>query len=83
MQNPIAAIMGSSGIILSAAYSIWLYNRISFGSYSEYLHYPGDITRREFMLLLPLVICTVLVGVFPNVILENIHLSVSNLIFYG
>lgn len=31
-RNPLVAIIGSTGIILSAAYSIWLYNRISFGT---------------------------------------------------
>lgn len=82
-RNPIAAILGSSGIILSAAYSIWLYNRISFGSYSEYLNYPpqGDLTRREFMLLLPLLIITILLGIFPNIVLDTIHSSVSTLIY--
>jgi NADH-ubiquinone oxidoreductase chain 4 len=31
-RNPVLTILGSTGIVLSAAYSIWLYNRISFGA---------------------------------------------------
>ena len=80
-KSPLVAVLGSTGIVLSAAYSIWLYNRISFGSYSKYLGYTTDLTRREFMLLLPLLVLTVLLGIFPNVVLENIHMSVSTLIY--
>lgn len=80
-QNPIMAVLGSTSIVLSAGYSIWLYNRISFGGYSPYLKYTIDLTRREYMVLLPLLVLTVFFGVFPNVILENLHASVSTLIY--
>lgn len=80
-KNPIIAVLGSTGIVLSAAYSIWLYNRISFGSFSKYLGYTTDINRREFMLLLPLLIMTILLGIFPNVVLDTLHVSVSTLIY--
>lgn len=80
-QNLLVGILGSTGIVLSAAYSIWLFNRISFGSFSKYLGYTTDLTRREFMLLLPLLICTVLLGIFPNIVLDTIHMSVSTLIY--
>lgn len=79
--NPIITILGSTGIVLSAAYSIWLYNRISFGSFSKYLGYTTDLSRREFMILLPLLILTVLLGIFPNVVLDTLHVSVSTLIY--
>jgi NADH-ubiquinone oxidoreductase chain 4 len=80
-KSPIVAILGSTGIVLSAAYSIWLYNRIAFGSWSKYLNYTTDLTRREFMILLPLLIGTVLFGIFPNVVLDTIHVSVSTLLY--
>ncbi|RYE15044.1 MAG: NADH-quinone oxidoreductase subunit M [Rickettsiales bacterium] len=80
-QNALAAFLGSTGIVLSAGYSIWLYNRISFGSWSKYLSYTTDLTRREFMLLLTLLIPTVLFGIFPNVILDTLHVSVSTLLY--
>jgi NADH-ubiquinone oxidoreductase chain 4 len=50
-RNPVLTIFGALGIILSAGYGIWLYNRVCFGSFSQYLNSTGDITRREFMLL--------------------------------
>jgi len=80
-HNPVTAILGSTGIVLSAAYSIWLYNRITFGSYSKYLSYTTDVNRREFMLLLPLLIMTILLGIFPNVALDTLHVSVSSLLY--
>ena len=81
MKSPIIGLLASSGIVLSAAYSIWLYNRISFGAWSKYLNYTSDLTRREFILMIPLIIGTIFLGFFPNVVLDTIHVSVSNLIY--
>lgn len=80
-RNPLIAVLGASGIVLSACYSIFLYNRISYGSYSPYLNPIKDVNRREFFLLLSLLIPTIILGVFPNVILDSLHLSVSTLLF--
>jgi NADH-ubiquinone oxidoreductase chain 4 len=80
-QNPIVGLLASSGIVLSAGYSIWLYNRISFGAWSKYVRYTVDLNRREFIILLPLFIGTVLLGVFPNIVLDTIHVSVSTLLY--
>ena len=80
-RNSIMAVLGASGIVFSAAYSIWFYNRISYGQFSPYLEPTKDITRREFLLLLPLLIATVVFGVFPNIILDTIHFSVSTLLY--
>nr|YP_010041383.1 NADH dehydrogenase subunit 4 [Pisolithus microcarpus]QPA36161.1 NADH dehydrogenase subunit 4 [Pisolithus microcarpus] len=80
--NPIISALGASGIVLSACYSIFLYNRISYGKYSPHMNkLILDISRREFILLMTLLIPTILLGIFPNVILESIHLSVSSLLF--
>ncbi|KAH0440088.1 hypothetical protein IEQ34_023214 [Dendrobium chrysotoxum] len=70
-RNPLFAVLGSTGIVLSAAYSIWLYNRIAFGAWSKYL--TTDLSRREFMLLLPLLIVAVIFGIFPNIVLDTVH----------
>lgn len=80
-RNPVFAVLGSSGIVLSAAYSIWLYNRIAFGVWSKYLNYTTDLTRREFMLLLPLLFVAVVFGIFPNIILDSVHASTSGLLY--
>ena len=80
-MNPIVAILGATGIILSAAYSIWLYNRITFGQYSQYLNFTKDVNRREFHLILPLLSLTILVGIMPNTIIDNIDVSVTTLLY--
>jgi NADH-ubiquinone oxidoreductase chain 4 len=80
-QNPVVALLGSTGIVLSAAYSIWLYNRIAFGSWSKYMNYTTDLSRREYMILLPLLVSTLVFGVFPNIVLDTLHISVSQLLY--
>ena len=80
-RNPIIAVLGASGIVLSACYSIWLYNRIAFGQFSPYLRVITDINRREYMVLLPLLILSVFFGIFPNVILNDVHASTTTLLF--
>ena len=80
-KNPFIAVLGASGIVLSACYSIFLYNRISYGSYSPHLPLLKDISRREFYLLLSLLIPTFLLGIFPNVILDTLHVSVTSLLY--
>lgn len=81
--NPIISVLGATGIVLSACYSIFLYNRISYGTYSPNMNnvIVLDITRREFVILISLLIPTILLGIFPNVILDSIHVSVSTILY--
>ena len=80
-RSSIVAILGATGIVLSACYSIYLYNRISYGSYSPYLSPLKDINRREFILLLTLLLPTIIFGIFPNIILDSLHASLSTLLY--
>ena len=80
-RSPITAIFGASGIVLSACYSIFMYNRISYGTLSPNLKPTKDIDRLEFMVLLSLLVPTVLLGIFPNVILDSLHVGVTTLLY--
>ena len=82
-SNPLIATLGATGIVLSACYSIFLYNRISYGIYSPNMKSVllKDISRREFMILISLLIPTILLGIFPNVILDSIHVSITTLLY--
>ena len=62
---PLLGLFASSSIILSAAYTIYMYNRISLGgSYSKFfLENFSDITKREFFLLFTLIFFTVLFAI--------------------
>ena len=87
IRSPVVGLLMSTGIVFSAGYSIWLFNRICFGAYSPYLipikdrNNTNDISRREFMVLLSLLIPTFIFGIWPNIILNDLHYSVSTLIY--
>jgi len=80
-QNPIIASLAATSILLSACYSIFLFNRLSYGNLSPYLPPLKDINRREFILLISLLLPTVIFGIFPNIILSSLHMSVSSLLY--
>jgi NADH-ubiquinone oxidoreductase chain 4 len=80
-RSPLISALGATGIVLSAIYSIYLYNRISYGIYSPHLKPIKDISRREFNLLITLLLPTMLLGIFPNVILDGLHFSISSLLY--
>jgi NADH-ubiquinone oxidoreductase chain 4 len=80
-RSPFAGVLGASGIVLSACYSIWLWSRLVGGSYSQYLTPAIDITRREFSVLIPLLLPAIVLGVLPNVLLGSLHVAVSSLLY--
>jgi NADH-ubiquinone oxidoreductase chain 4 len=81
---PLLGVMASSSIILSAAYTIYMFNRISFGgSFSKFFtENIIDVTKREFFLLFILVFITIIFGIYPSFILDGLHYSVTSLIYY-
>ena len=84
-RHVIFGILASSSIVFSAAYTIYMFNRIAFGgSYSKFfiLNIP-DLNRRELYMLLTLVIFTVVLGIYPSLVLDGINYSSSTLIFYS
>jgi NADH-ubiquinone oxidoreductase chain 4 len=80
-KSPVIGVLGATSIVLSASYSIFLFNRIAFGRFSQYLSRPSDVTRREFMILATLLGLTLLLGIMPNIILNDLHRSVSSLLY--
>jgi NADH-ubiquinone oxidoreductase chain 4 len=80
---PLLGGLASSSIIFSAAYTIYMYNRIAFGGkLSKYfkINLP-DLNKREFIMLLLLVVLTVFFGIYPEPILSGLHFSTSSLIY--
>jgi len=67
-------------MVLSAAYALFLFNRISFGSLSPYISHTSDLSRREFFILLPLIILTLILGITPSLLFDPIHLPVQLLL---
>ena len=80
---PLLGVFASSSIVFSAAYTIYMFNRIAFGgSFSKFFDANiSDVNKREFFILLTLVVFTVVLGIYPAPILDGLHYSVSSLIF--
>ena len=68
-------------MLFRSCYSLFLYNRLSYGNLSPSLPPVKDINRREYYLLLSLLIPTVIFGILPNVLLNSLHTSVSALLY--
>ncbi len=69
--NPWVAFIACSGVILSAAYALWLYRRVVFGELVKpELKDIADLDRREMVILIPLVVLTVWYGIRPGTILD-------------
>jgi NADH-ubiquinone oxidoreductase chain 4 len=80
---PLLGVFASSSIVFSAAYTIYMFNRIAFaGSFSKFFEANiSDVNKREFFILFTLVIFPVVLGIYPAPILDGLHYSVSSLIY--
>jgi NADH-quinone oxidoreductase subunit M len=75
------ATLATTGVILSAAYALWLYRKVIYGELDKpKLASIKDLDYREIVTLGPLVALTILFGVFPKPILDMSAVSVAQLI---
>jgi NADH-quinone oxidoreductase subunit M len=75
------AFLATFGVILSAAYALWLYRKIIFGAIEKpSLVAIADLDRREILVFAPLVILTILFGFYPKPVLDMSAASVTALI---
>ena len=79
--NTWVAAVATSGVILSAAYALWLYRRVAMGPLvKEALATITDMSRRERAIFAPLIVMTLLLGVYPSVVTDIIGPSVAQLV---
>jgi NADH-quinone oxidoreductase subunit M len=79
--NNWVATLAALGAILSVAYTLWLYRKVIFGKLEKpSLAAIRDIGWREMVLFAPLVIITILIGVYPKPVLDFSAASVTQLI---
>jgi NADH-quinone oxidoreductase subunit M len=79
--NTWAAVFATTGVILSAAYALWLYRRVVFGVLEkDSLKTITDLDKREIAILAPLVILTLLFGFYPAPVLDMSAAAVGNLV---
>ena len=79
--NTWVAAVAATGVILSAAYALWLYRRVVMGDLiKESLKSITDMTQRERAVFAPLVVMTILLGIYPSLVTDVIGPSVADLL---
>ncbi|MCY1125919.1 NADH-quinone oxidoreductase subunit M [Frigidibacter sp. RF13] len=79
--NTWVAAVATSGVILSAAYALWLYRRVVMGELvKDALKGITDMSLREKAVMAPLVAMTLLLGIYPSVVTDRIGPSVAALV---
>jgi NADH-quinone oxidoreductase subunit M len=75
------AFLATTGVILSAAYALWLYRKVVFGALVKpSLASMKDLTFRECLTLFPLVVLSIFFGVYPKPVLDMSAASVQQLV---
>jgi NADH-quinone oxidoreductase subunit M len=79
--NTLVAALTTTGIILGAAYMLYLYRRIIFGKLTkESLQKIFDLSGREIAVFAPLAVVVIWMGIYPMPFLDAMHASVNHLI---
>lgn len=81
LWSKLATAAASLGVILAAAYILWMVQRVAFGVPSpQHLPKLKDLDQREMATLVPLVVLIFWIGLFPNPLLSRMHASVTTVI---
>jgi proton-translocating NADH-quinone oxidoreductase chain M len=79
--NAEITVLAATSMIIGGGYSLWLFNRISYGNLKiQYLDKFLDLNYREFFLFIPLLLGALVSGIYPNIFLISMHASVFNLV---
>jgi NADH-quinone oxidoreductase subunit M len=82
--SPIAAAIAALVMVFGAVYLLWLFQRVGFGELSDFLkglgHHLTDMTATEALTLAPLAVLTIVMGLYPALILDLINGPVKELI---
>jgi proton-translocating NADH-quinone oxidoreductase chain M len=76
--NTSVSFIGASSMIIGGCYSLWLFNRIAYGNLkTQYFNSFLDLNKREFVVFVPLILGTFIIGLVPDIFLNSIHMSVN------
>lgn len=82
--NTMSTLLASTGMVLGAAYALWVCNRLLYGMVKpQFLAAQSDLSRREWWMFLPFVGAILWMGMFPEVFFDTIHCSVGHLLLHG
>ena len=78
-KNMSLMIISASGMLFSTIYSMWMFNRVLFGTLKlVYIENYVDLLRREYYIILILIAATLFLGISPSLLLELTYISVKN-----
>ena len=81
-KNYLVALLATIGVVLGAAYMLWLAKKVIFGQITnDKVKKLSDVNKSELALLSILAIITITLGFYPNLILDTVDISVNNLIY--
>ena len=78
-KYPILTILGASGVVLTAGYLLWTIQRIYLGPVNEKYQALPEINGRELFTLVPLGVIVIILGVYPNAVLDLLNASITQL----
>src|SRR4029453_10563165 len=78
--DPRFAAFAATGVILSAAYMLWMFQRVNYGEVSEKNASLPDLKPRELVILVPVIAMTILMGVLPNLFLRPMGPSIERML---
>ncbi len=81
--NKMYAVFAATGVIFAAAYMLWMFQRVMFGVVTnEKNKNLKDLSMREVVVLLPVLLFIVWIGVYPNTFLEKTKASTANFVAF-
>ena len=79
--NTYFAVFATTGVVLAATYSLWLYRRMIFGALiKDDLSEMLDLTRREIIIFVPLITLTIFIGIYPKPVIDIIEPSAEKIV---
>src|SRR5207247_6697440 len=79
--DPRFAALAATGVILSATYMLWMFQRVNYGPVTNEKNATlADLQPREWLVIVPIVAVAILMGVLPNLFLKPIEPSVTRLL---
>ncbi len=79
--NTYFAVFATTGVVLAATYSLWLYRRMIFGALiKDDLSEMLDLTRREIITFVPLIALTIFIGIYPKPVIDIIEPSAKKIV---
>ncbi len=79
--NTYFAVFATTGVVLAATYSLWLYRKVIFGVLvKDDLMDIIDLTRKEIIIFVPLIFLTLFIGIYPKPVIDIIEPATSNMV---